>query len=171
MEVLVERERNASEIRDQHLLLEWCSSSSGFKGFKEKWSKGRWGCVSKRKKQRLVPNAKLGFLPWMAMASVRELVEVTIPPHWEPAKGSLSGVCPVPLWVFPPITRDARLRNAGLFSTPSKHNPHALSFFGLFSKAAPLKIGNLIFWTWSRKAENWVLSWRAMISDFPNPQW
>lgn len=39
VEVLVEREGNASEIRDP--LLKWCGSSSGFKGFEEKWSKGR----------------------------------------------------------------------------------------------------------------------------------
>lgn len=77
VEVLVEREGNASEIRD--LLLKWCSSSSGFKGFEEKWSKGRWGCVSKGEKQHLVPNAKLDFPIWMGMASVREQEEVTIP--------------------------------------------------------------------------------------------
>lgn len=92
----MERERNTSEIRDQHLLLEWCSSSSGFKGFKEKCNKGRWGWVSEGEKQHLVPNAKLDFLAWIVMAGVRELEEVTIPPQWEPAKGSLSWVGPVP---------------------------------------------------------------------------
>lgn len=73
----MERERNISEIRD--LLLEWCSSSPAFKGFKEKWSKGRWGFVSKGEKQLLVPKAKLDFLTWMGMASVREQEEATIP--------------------------------------------------------------------------------------------
>lgn len=55
--------------------------------------------------------------------------------------------CPVLLWVFPPITRDAKLRGAGPLPAPWLHNPPALSFFGLYSKAAPLKRGNLVFWT------------------------
>lgn len=65
------------------------SSSSGFEGCKEQWSKGE--------KQPLVPKAKLDLLPWVGME------EVTVPQR---------AVCPAP------ITRDAKLRDAGSLSAP-----------------------------------------------------
>ena len=69
-------------------------------------------------------------------------------------------------WFSPPVTRDAKLIGADPLPAPWSHKPRAHLFFGLYSKAAPLERGNLIFWTWSRKTENWVMSWRVMISIF-----
>lgn len=70
----------------------------------------KWGGDVPKEEKHLVPKAKLDFLAWMGMASVRELEEVTVPHQ--------SWVCPVPLWVFPPITRDAKLRGAHPLSAP-----------------------------------------------------
>lgn len=65
---------------------------------------------------------------------------------------------------FPPITRDAKLTGADPLHAP--WSPHAQLFFGLYPKAALLERGNFIFWTWSRKTENWVISGRVTISGF-----
>lgn len=65
---------------------------------------------------------------------------------------------------FPPITRDAKL--IGADPLHALWSPHAQLFFGLYPKAALLERGNFIFWTWSRKTENWVTSGRVMISGF-----
>lgn len=76
--------------------------------------------ASKRSgKTALGTQCKAGF-PGLdgAWARVRELEEVTIPHQGEPAKGGLSWVCPVPLWVFPSITRDSKLGSAGPPSAP-----------------------------------------------------
>lgn len=84
VEVLVEREWNSCEIRDQHLefiLRVWRLQ----------------GAVEQRGKQPLVPKAKLDLLPWVGME------EVTVPQR---------AVCPAP------ITRDAKLRDAGSLSAP-----------------------------------------------------
>lgn len=80
----------------------------------------------------------------MSMNSISEEGETTNCSPVRARKGFVMGVTVFRCGFFPPITRNAKLRADPL---PWSYKPRAHLFFGLYSKAAPLERGNLIFWT------------------------